>query len=389
MQLNLTLELATPRSVYMILLITRVSLNSLWILATTSHASRRFAMATAKRPRTLDAFFSPPATKKSKTSQSTATNGMIQEEKSDETATQGDNNSFQEHSIHPTYPFAVPHLPPSISELLNFAPAAEARAISNAPDLDLLYYEPYIPKEITLDLFHHLRHNLFFYRVTYPIKRGPVETIINTPRYTTVFGVDATAYFAPEDNNTLLDSTTHKPLPSSTYKCHPRPLPQSLERLKSLTERTTGESFNFALVNYYADGKDSISYHSDDERFLGPEPAIASFSLGARRDFLMKHKPTAEKHESETKPLKLPLGSGDMVLMRGRTQGCWLHSIPKRVGKGDQAGMGRINVTFRRAIVKGGTENYYRYNVGDGGVWKWDGGSREMRPWYEGEGEGK
>lgn len=77
--------------------------------------------------------------------------------------------------------------------------------------------------------------------------------------------------------------------------------------------------------------------------------------------------------------MKLPLGSGDMVLMKGKTQSCWLHSIPKR--KGGEVGKGRINITFRRAMVKGGTENYYRYNVGDGDVFKWDGAKREMVPW--------
>lgn len=79
------------------------------------------------------------------------------------------------------------------------------------------------------------------------------------------------------------------------------------------------------------------------------------------------------------KPLKLPLSSGDMVLMRGTTQANWLHSIPKRSGKGTGSEGGRINITFRKAMVRGGTENYYRYNVGEGGVWRWDGGAREMR----------
>lgn len=77
-------------------------------------------------------------------------------------------------------------------------------------------------------------------------------------------------------------------------------------------------------MNYYASGSDSISYHSDDEKFLGELPAIASFSLGAKRDFLMKHKPVAPNDNAppqpETKPIKLPLASGDMVLMRGKTQ---------------------------------------------------------------------
>ena len=113
-------------------------------------------------------------------------------------------------------------------------------------------------------------------------------------------------------------------------------------------------------MNYYSSGSDSISYHSDDERFLGPNPAIASFSFGAKRDFLLKHKPIApteqEADEPDPKPLKLPLGSGDMILMRGKTQSCWLHSIPKRSGKNEKDG-GRINITFRQAMVKGGTSN--------------------------------
>ena len=170
-----------------------------------------------------------------------------------------------------------------------------------------------------------------------------------------------------------------------TYtKYPPRPIPTCLDQLRKSTESATGCKFNFCLVNYYASGSDGISYHSDDERFLGPLPAIASFSLGAKRDFLMKHKPVAPNNNApsppETEPIKLSLASGDMLLMTGKTQANWLHSIPKRTGKNANDG-GRINITFRRAMVKGGTENYYHYNVGTGPVYKWDDNSREMRLW--------
>lgn len=77
------------------------------------------------------------------------------------------------------------------------------------------------------------------------------------------------------------------------------------------------------------------------------------------------------------KPLKFPLASGDMVLMRGPTQAHWLHSIPKR----KDGGGGRINITFRKAVARAGTENYYCYNVGGGPVWKWQRERREMRIW--------
>ena len=78
--------------------------------------------------------------------------------------------------------------------------------------------------------------------------------------------------------------------------------------------------------------------------------------------------------------MKLKLESGDMILMRGTTQSKWLHSIPKRAGKvaGEK---GRINITLRRAVVRGGTENYYRYNVGQGEVYHWDKAKKEMVVW--------
>lgn len=171
-------------------------------------------------------------------------------------------------------------------------------------------------------------------------------------------------------------------MPPGTYTRYPpRPIPKCLDDLRHSTEAATGHAFNFCLVNYYASGADSISFHSDDERFLGPEPVIASFSLGARRDFYMKHKPFPPASGGpETKQVKLPLGSGDMVLMRGGTQANWLHSIPKRTGRNERDG-GRINITFRRAMVKGGTDNYYNYNVGNGPVYRWDGEAGEMRVW--------
>ena len=102
----------------------------------------------------------------------------------------------------------------------------------------------------------------------------------------------------------------------------------------------------------------------------------------------MKHKPiilkqgavaVPETDDKGSKPLKLPLASGDMILMRGKTQANWLHSIPKR--KSSDADKGRINITFRKAMVRSGTENYYQYNVGNGEAYKWDRKLGQMKPW--------
>ena len=329
--------------------------------------------------RTLDSFFTPPS-KKVKDRSSEAQPSAL--------APPGEAPAdLSSLSQHITYPFSVPVLPPEIIDTLLYSPATDARHIHDRPHLDLLYYEPFINRKHAKNLFHFLRRELFFYRVQYKIKRGPVETQINTPRYTTVFGVDDSSRWKFDEaceELRLVESSTNRPIDPKKYSCQPRPIPECLESLRRATEAVTGETFNFCLVNYYADGQDSISYHSDDERFLGKDPAIASFSLGDKRDFLMKPKPSPSEASVTTqngvssKPVKLSLASGDMVLMRKQTQANWLHSIPKR--KGGQGDGGRINITFRRALVKGGTENYYQYNVGVGEAHKWDETGRKMVP---------
>ena len=264
-----------------------------------------------------------------------------------------------EVSSHLTYPYPVPHFPEEITNALASVPASEGKRINDQPDLDLLYFRPYIPGSIEGNLFNFLRSSLFFYRVQYSIKRGGIETPINTPRFTTVFGVDDSSLFSATGD--LLDCHTSKPIPSDRYKnCKPRPMPHCLNHLRQLTEIFTGAEYNFCLVNYYASGADSISYHSDDERFLGPKPIIASFSLGATRDFCMKHKLIAPStkdpnpEQNSKSPIKLLLASGDMVLMRGQTQANWMHSIPKRKGKATEGG--RINITFRKGVKVYATE---------------------------------
>ncbi|KAI1336826.1 hypothetical protein F5Y15DRAFT_196123 [Xylariaceae sp. FL0016] len=394
------------------------------------------------KKRTIDAFFGAPQAKKHRGSDVIDRLEIADSESHERNGAIAPNPSPQTSlSTHPTYPFPIPHLPAPIAAELPSLPSSIGKPHTSEPDLDLLYFNPYLPRSTAAQLFRFLRAELPFYRVEYDIKRFGTPTHIRTPRWTTVFGVDETARFvssspsattsspssfSPPGNGAakevnvdegngiqaLVSTASRTPInPRSVREYaarHPRPLPQCLDAMRRSAEAATGCRFNICLVNYYASGADSISFHSDDERFLGPDPAIASFSLGARRDFLMKHKPTTTPAPSkgssaaaaagaattlrdktdaapapEAKPLKFPLGSGDMILMRGPTQSHWLHSIPKRSGRNEKDG-GRINITFRRAMVKGGTENYYNYNVGNGPAYKWDDASQEMRQWKPG-----
>ena len=86
------------------------------------------------------------------------------------------------YSTHSTYPFPVRHLPASIASALSSIPAVKGKEIKDQPDLDLVYFQPYIPKAIEAELFNFLRRWLFFYRVEYKIQRGGVQTQIRTPR---------------------------------------------------------------------------------------------------------------------------------------------------------------------------------------------------------------
>ena len=99
--------------------------------------------------------------------------------------------------------------------------------------------------------------------------------------------------------------------------------------------------FNSVLVNCYRNGSDSVAWHSDDEPELGPEPMIASVSLGAERRFCLRHR----YHNNMRKTLYLENGS--LLVMAGKMQHCWQHQLPKT----SKIVSTRLNLTFRRVEV--------------------------------------
>jgi alkylated DNA repair dioxygenase AlkB len=123
----------------------------------------------------------------------------------------------------------------------------------------------------------------------------------------------------------------------SGIRMTPLPWTPPLLELKALAEALAGHPFNSVLLNLYRDGRDSVSWHADNEPGLGRDPVIASLSLGAVRRFQLKHRRS---------PLRvaLDLPHGSCLIMAGATQHHWLHQLPKTarpVGP-------RINLTFRR-----------------------------------------
>ncbi|MDF1666743.1 MAG: alpha-ketoglutarate-dependent dioxygenase AlkB [Planctomycetota bacterium] len=116
-------------------------------------------------------------------------------------------------------------------------------------------------------------------------------------------------------------------------------LPLLIE-LKAIAEQVSGETFNSCLLNLYHDGQEGMAWHSDGEKDLLKDGAIASMSFGAERKFLLKHKDSKEK-------VSVQLKHGSLLIMKGSTQSHWLHRLPptKRVHGP------RVNLTFRQIFV--------------------------------------
>lgn len=59
--------------------------------------------------------------------------------------------------------------------------------------------------------------------------------------------------------------------------------------LKLRAEAATGETFDSAHLNLYRSGADHVSWHTDEDiELYGNEPAIASLSFGATREFVLR-----------------------------------------------------------------------------------------------------
>ena len=122
---------------------------------------------------------------------------------------------------------------------------------------------------------------------------------------------------------------------SNTSK-YASPWIKELVELKQIAEHETGETFNSCLLNLYHNGEESMAWHSDGEKDLKRNGAIASLSFGAERKFAFKHKQSKEK-------IELFLQHGSLLVMKDTTQKHWLHRLPPT----KKVTTPRVNLTFR------------------------------------------
>ncbi|HEU4497214.1 MAG TPA: alpha-ketoglutarate-dependent dioxygenase AlkB [Flavobacterium sp.] len=117
------------------------------------------------------------------------------------------------------------------------------------------------------------------------------------------------------------------------------PWTPALLELKALAEEKTGEAYNSCLLNLYHSGQEGMAWHSDGEKDLKKNGAIASLSFGAARKFAFKHKQTKETASIILEP-------GSLLVMKDVTQTYWLHRLPPTKLVTEP----RINLTFRTIV---------------------------------------
>lgn len=110
------------------------------------------------------------------------------------------------------------------------------------------------------------------------------------------------------------------------------------ELLSGLTKalaRHYGVSFASTTLAWYRDGQDSVAPHGDRIGRACDDALVAIVSVGAPRRFVLH--PVAGGHSVSFSP-----GWGDLLVMGGRCQRTWLHSVPKQA-RADP----RISIQFR------------------------------------------
>lgn len=183
------------------------------------------------------------------------------------------------------------------------------------PDAKVIFYPKFFSCEESDALFTELQNNINW-------KQEQIKfygKMIDLPRLTAWYGDKGKSY-------------TY-----SGITVEPEEWIQTLLKIKSEIEPVSGVRFNSVLLNLYRGGRDSVSWHSDDEPELGQNPVIGSVSFGETRSFQFKH-----KHKSELRE-EIDLTHGSFLLMQGPTQHFWQHQVPKTTKSIGP----RINLTFR------------------------------------------
>ena len=187
-----------------------------------------------------------------------------------------------------------------------------------------------LPKDGTVNyygkIFSFQEANWYLEKLLHAIEWKNDEAVIFGKRIITKRKV---AWYGDQDFEYTYSNTTKRALAWTL----------ELLELKTISENKTGEKYNSCLLNLYHNGDEGMAWHSDAEKDLKQNGAIASLSFGAERKFLFKHKQTKET-------VSILLEHGSILVMKDTTQTNWLHRLPRTKLISEP----RVNLTFRTIV---------------------------------------
>lgn len=131
-----------------------------------------------------------------------------------------------------------------------------------------------------------------------------------------------------------------------------RPLPHpALAEIHKTLQRSYSARFNGFGMIHYRNGADGQAFHRDTDMRWLDETVIAILTLGARRPWLLR--PRASRYsldDGRGATHDLSPGCGDLLVMGGRCQADWEHSVPYL----NRQGVGvRISLQWRYTTGRG------------------------------------
>ena len=141
----------------------------------------------------------------------------------------------------------------------------------------------------------------------------------------------------------------------------PVPHPALAEMHRALQRMYKVQFDGFGMM-LYRDGRDGQAFHRDTDMKWLDDTVIAIVSLGAQRPWFLRPRTSRYDHsEGRGATHDLEPGSGDLLVMGGRCQAEWEHSVPYLLRGSGGGGAGaspmavapRISIQWRHAARKG------------------------------------
>ena len=111
--------------------------------------------------------------------------------------------------------------------------------------------------------------------------------------------------------------------------------------VKNIREKLPDIDFNSVMLTKYADGKQNIPFHSDNENCISPGSSITTISLGQSRQ--LRFRSSINNHININTTVSM--SHGEVVFMSRLSQKYYEHSIPKDFSKNV-----RISITLRLIV---------------------------------------